>query len=91
MLHWLGDTVKFTIDREVLGVGREDFYTKMIIKDDLIQMLKDSFYHNTHVTEEGRQLHRQEHFHLLKLIEKCLLMKLILIILLTKKKKYNII
>ena len=43
---------------------------EVLVKDDLIQIIKDSFYHNTHVTEEGRQLHRQEHFHLLKLIEK---------------------
>ena len=43
---------------------------EVLVKDDLIQIIKDSFYHNTHVTEEGRKLHRQEHFHLLKLIEK---------------------
>ena len=43
---------------------------EVIIKDDLIQMLKDSFYHNTHVTKEGQKVHRQEHCHLLDLIEK---------------------
>lgn len=43
---------------------------EMLIKDDLIQMLKDSFYRNTHVTKEAKKVHRQEHYYLLNLIEK---------------------
>lgn len=41
-----------------------------IIKEELIQILKDSFYRNTHVTNEAKKIHRQEHYYLLNLIEK---------------------